>query len=112
MCVFKRQEVTEYGFGGKASVRYRYSPIDIYKLSEPLEEGETLELPEIYIGNTTKNKFVTRLIVTKLSEENKRIRQKNIKKKLEKVTKMKVKETTYGQLLMYITHSGCCESQI
>ena len=36
MSIFKRQEVTEYGFGGKATVRYRYSPIDIYKLSEPL----------------------------------------------------------------------------
>ena len=65
MGVFKRQEVTEYGFGGKATVRYRYSPIDIYKLSEPLREGETLELTEIYIGNTSKNKFKTRLIVTK-----------------------------------------------
>jgi hypothetical protein len=106
MSVFKRQEVTEYGFGGKATVRYRYSPIDIYKLSEPLEEGETLELPEIYIGNTTKNKFKTRLIVTKLSEENKRIRQKKYKEEIRKGHKNESERNDlWAAINVYITNT-------
>jgi hypothetical protein len=39
MNIFKRQEVTESEFDGKMTVRYRYSLIDIYKLTEPLTEG-------------------------------------------------------------------------
>ena len=51
------------GFSVKKTVRDKYSLIvlDIYKLTEPLSEGETLELQEIYLGNAYKNKFKTRL---------------------------------------------------
>lgn len=60
-----------------------YIKIDILELSKPLAEGETIELKDIYIGS--KKELKSRLIVTKLTEENKIKReithQENIKKK-------------------------------
>ena len=45
-----------------------YIKIDIIKLAEPLAAGETIELNDIYIGS---KELKSRLIVTKLTEENK-----------------------------------------
>lgn len=60
-----------------------YIKIDIIKLSEPLAPGETIELNNIYIGS--KKELKSRLIITKLTEENKSKRVVNhiegIKKK-------------------------------
>ncbi|MEG0517196.1 MAG: IS4 family transposase, partial [Cetobacterium sp.] len=60
-----------------------YIKIDILELAKPLTEGETIELKDIYIGS--KKELKSRLIVTKLTEENKIKReithQENIKKK-------------------------------
>lgn len=57
--IFKREDITESGARSKTNIRKRYSLIDIYKLAKPLVEGDTLELSEVYIGNTNKNKFIT-----------------------------------------------------
>ncbi|SQC85580.1 transposase [Clostridium perfringens] len=46
-----------------------YIKIDIIKLVETLAAGETIELNDIYIGS--KRELKSRLIVTKLTEENK-----------------------------------------
>ncbi|MFY8264549.1 IS4 family transposase [Clostridium perfringens] len=46
-----------------------YIKIDIIKLVEPLAPGETIELNDIYIGS--KKDFQSRLIITKLTKENK-----------------------------------------
>ncbi|XZM35289.1 IS4 family transposase (plasmid) [Clostridium perfringens] len=46
-----------------------YIKIDIIKLAEPLVAGETIELNDIYIGS--KKELKSRLIITKLTEENK-----------------------------------------
>lgn len=60
-----------------------YIKIDILELAKPLAQGETIELKDIYIGS--KKELKSRLIVTKLTEENKIKReithQENIKKK-------------------------------
>lgn len=60
-----------------------YIKIDILELAKPLAEGETIELKDIYIGS--KKELKSRLIVTKLTEENKIKReithQENVKKK-------------------------------
>lgn len=60
-----------------------YIKIDILELAKPLAEGETIELKDIYIGS--KKELKSRLIVTKLTEENKIKRQithqENIRKK-------------------------------
>ena len=106
MNIFKRQEVTEIGFGGKTTVRDKYSLKDIYKLTEPLSEGETLELPEIYLGNAYKNKFKTRLIVTKLSEENKRKRQNKQKEDIRKGHKIICeKNDQWASINVYVTNT-------
>jgi len=78
--LYKREEITEYGFRGKVIVRERYSIIDIKSLAEPLTEGETLEFNNIYIGSTNKNRIKCRLILTKLTEECKRKKEINNEK--------------------------------
>ena len=67
--LYKREEVSGYGKKGNLVKREWYLPIDIKELTEPLAEGETIELDDIYIGNTTKNRTKFRLILTKLTEE-------------------------------------------
>lgn len=80
--IYKKEEIIESGFKGKTTIRKRYTPIDIYKLAEPLAEGKILELPEVYLGHTNKNKFKTRLIITKLTEEDKKKREAKLEKDL------------------------------
>lgn len=70
--LYKRDEVIEHGLKGKVTKRERYSLISIKELLEPLAEGETIELDDIYIGNTKKNRIKSRFILTKLTEECKR----------------------------------------
>lgn len=59
-------------------IQKKYSKIDLLEYSKSPNEGETLELPEVYLG--AKEKFKSRLIVTKLTKENK-------EKKLESLIK-------------------------
>ena len=80
--LYRGNEITEYGPKGEPKTRKRYSYLNIQELAEPLDEGETLELDDIYIGNTLKNRTKTRLILTKLTAECKRkkeIHTKNAK---------------------------------
>ncbi len=65
----KKEEVTGYGKKGNLVKRDWYLPINIKELLEPLAEGETIELDDIYIGNTAKNRTKFRLILTKLTKE-------------------------------------------
>ena len=78
--LYKKEEVTGYGKKGNLVKTDWYLPINIKELLEPLAEGETIEINDIYIGNTTKNRTKCRLILTKLTEEcklKKQIRNKN-----------------------------------
>ena len=47
-----------------------YIKIDIQEIIKPLVEGETIELKDIYLGQ--KKDLKTRLIITKLTEDNKK----------------------------------------
>lgn len=67
--LYKKEEVTGKGKKGNIVKREWYLPINIKELSEPLAGGETIELNDIYIGNTTENRTKCRLILTKLTEE-------------------------------------------
>lgn len=78
--LYKKEEVTGYGKKGNLVKREWYLPINIKELLEPLAQGETIELDDIYIGNTKKNRTKCRLILTKLTEKcklKKEIRNKN-----------------------------------
>jgi hypothetical protein len=50
-----------------------YIKIDIFEIIKPLADGETIEIKDIYIGS--KKELKSRLIITKLSEENKQKRK-------------------------------------
>ena len=80
-----------------------YIKIDIIKLSEPLAPGETIELNNIYIGS--KKELKSRLIVTKLTEENKVKREntliENVRKKNMILRKSRIK---FNSINAYITN--------
>ena len=57
---------------GKLLKSSEYIKIDIFEIIKPLAHGQTIELKDIYIGS--KKHIKTRLIITKLSEENKKKR--------------------------------------
>jgi hypothetical protein len=67
--LYKKEEVTGYGKKRNLVKRDWYLPINIKELTEPLAGGETIELNDIYIGNTTGNRTKCRIILTKLTEE-------------------------------------------
>lgn len=82
--VYRKEEIIEYGFKGKVTIRERYSLVDLKSLAEPLSEGETLELNNIYIGSTNRTRLKSRLILTKLTEEckqKKEIRNQEMKER-------------------------------
>lgn len=103
--LYKKEEIIEYGFKGKTSIRKRYSLIDIYELAEPLAEGETLELPEVYIGNTNKKRFKTRLIITKLSKEDKKKREAKHKEELKRGRRKQTeRHKKWAEINYYVTN--------
>ncbi|MBC2581946.1 IS4 family transposase [Clostridium sp. DJ247] len=51
----------------------RYAQVDILEKAKSLKEGETLDIPDAYVESNKNLK--TRLIITKLSEENKKKRE-------------------------------------
>ena len=80
--LYRKEEVTGPGKKGNLVKREMYFPISIKELLDPLAEGETIELNDIYIGNTKKNRTKCRIILTKLTKEcklKKEIRNKNSK---------------------------------
>ena len=80
-----------------------YIKIDIIKLSEHLAPGETIELNNIYIGS--KKELKSRLIVTKLTEENKVKREntliENVRKKNMILRKSRI---NFNSINAYITN--------
>lgn len=88
---------------GKPKKGKEYIQLDILDIISPLAQGETIEIKDVYIGNTQSLK--TRLIITKLSEENKgkklAYQEKVQKKKQMKFSKKAVKLASVN---MYITN--------
>lgn len=84
-------------------VNKKYSKIDLTEYSSSLKEGETIEIPEVYIG--AKEKLKTRIIVTKLTEGNKEKKLesliKNCKRKCKKVTDLAIKSSAIN---IYVTN--------
>jgi len=82
-----------------------YIKIDILELAKPLGKGETIELKDIYIGS--KKELKSRLIVTKLTEENKIKKQithqENIRKKR---GTLKQNRIDFNSINAYITNVG------
>lgn len=80
-----------------------YIKIDIIKLVEPLAPGETIELNDIYIGS--KKDFQSRLIITKLTKENK---EKRVFNHIEGIRKKRLtlnkRRLDFNSINAYITN--------
>lgn len=83
----------------------KYIKIDIQELVKPLSEGETMELKDVYIGQ--KKDLKSRLIVTKLTEENKRQKQIKHTKEIKKGRgKLNERNVAWNSFNVYITNTN------
>lgn len=84
----------------------KYSKIDLTEYASSLKQGETIEIPEVYLG--AKEKLKCRLIVTKLTEENKEKKLENLlktcKRKGKEVSDLAVKSASIN---VYVTNVPC-----
>lgn len=88
---------------GKIIKKYEYTRIDALDLIKPLADGETIEIKDIYIGSNKELK--SRLIITKLSEDNKRKRNLKYEKVLEHERRTATERSTaWIALNAYITN--------
>ena len=67
--VYKKNPNPQRNSKGQILKSTEYIKIDIFELIKPLADGQTIELKDTYIGS--KKELKSRLIITKLSEENK-----------------------------------------
>jgi len=88
---------------GKIIKSSEYIRIDAIDLIKPLADGETIEIKDIYIGS--KKELKSRLIITKLSEDNKRKRNLKQEKALKhEQRKVNERSSTWTGLNAYITN--------
>ena len=71
--VYKKNPIPKLRKNGTVVKSTEYIKIDIFEIIKPLADGETIEIKDIYIGS--KKELKNRLIITKLSEENKQKRK-------------------------------------
>jgi len=71
--VYKKNPEPTLRKNGTVVKSTEYIKIDIFEIIKPLADGETIEIKDIYIGS--KKELKSRLIITKLSEENKQKRK-------------------------------------
>ena len=69
--LYSKNKNPELNVNGEIKKKTEYIKIDILELMKPLAEGEPIELKDIYTGS--KKELKNRLIITKLTEENKRV---------------------------------------
>lgn len=88
---------------GKVLKSSEYIKIDIFELIKPLASGQTIELKDIYIGS--KKHIKTRLIITKLSEENKRKRNDKLVRDMKRARgNINERSLAWNQVNVYITN--------
>lgn len=69
--LYSKNKNSELNVNGEIKKKTEYIKIDILELMKLLAEGETIELKDIYTDS--KNELKNRLIITKLTKENKRV---------------------------------------
>ena len=85
--IYKKNSNPEFKKDGTIDKRTEYIKVDIQHLTQPLLEGQSVEFSDIYIGQV---KLKARLIITKLSAESKKSREKKDKKNIRKWNKIKM----------------------
>lgn len=71
--VYKKNPTPKFKKDGTVLKSSEYIKIDILEIIKPLADGETIEIKDIHIGS--RKELKSRLIITKLSEENKQKRK-------------------------------------
>lgn len=74
--IYKKNPNPQRNSKGEILKSTEYIKIDIFELIKPLADGQTIELKDIYIGS--KKELKSRLIITKLSEENRKKRKNKL----------------------------------
>lgn len=101
--VYKKNPAPTFKKNGRIVKSTEYIKIDILEIIKPLADGETIEIKDIYIGS--KKELKSRLIITKLSEENK---QKRKNKHLSEVRrnrgKINDRSLAWTEINVYITN--------
>ncbi|MBT2218630.1 IS4 family transposase [Virgibacillus dakarensis] len=59
----------------------QWQKINVTKMMEPLQPGEVIELTQVRVGAKTKDPLLARIVVTKLTEEQKEKRQEHLNQK-------------------------------
>lgn len=92
----------------------KYSKVDLSEVAKALTEKETIELADVYLG--AKEKLKTRLIVTKLSEENKEKKlesvAKNCKRKKKKVSDLAISSAAINVYATNVPTDMLCKEMI
>ena len=100
--IYIKNEKPDKYKNGKIIESTLYKKVDIKEVIKSLKPGKTLELPNIYIG---KKKKSYRLIITKLTEENKRKKQakhdNEVRKQLRKPNET---SSLWNSVNVYITN--------
>lgn len=100
--IYIKNDNPEMNTKGKIKKSSIYKKVDIQEIAEPLAEGETIEIPDIYIG---KDKLKTKLILTKLTQECKINREKKFFKDVKKGKKtLSDKNVFWNNINIYITN--------
>jgi len=101
--VYVKNKDVEKHKNGKVVKSKEYTKVDIEKTVESLAEDQTIEIPIIYIGKNKKLK--SRLIITKLTKENKRKKESKHKKEVERGRARDNKRTElWANINAYITN--------
>ena len=100
--IYIKNDNPEINAKGKIKKSSIYKKVDIQEIAEPLAEGETIEISDIYIG---KDKLKTKLILTKLTQECKLNREKKFLKDVKKGKKaLSDKNIFWNGINIYITN--------
>lgn len=104
--IFLKNEAPKYSsFTGKILLPSIYKKLDIDSECRELKIGEIKEFPEIFLGGGNQ-KIKCRLIVTRLSDKDEKIRQKRLTKKINDnrkyIEKSKEKLIKYGFMITNI----------
>lgn len=101
--VYKKNPVPTLRKNGTIVKSTEYIKIDILEIIKPLADGETIEIKDIYIGS--KKELKSRLIITKLSEENKQKRKiKHLNAVRRDRGKINDRSVAWTEINVYITN--------
>ncbi len=104
-CIYVKNPEPEYFKNGTLKKQTEYTQLDMVQIMEELEPGETIEIPEAYIGQIQK--LPTRVIIHRLTNDQTETRLKNqaVREKKKGIV-MKDKSKQLMGINVYITNTS------